>query len=152
MLALLHDQRSAGHAAGFGSVWPMLAARNAPVSVKGGQNGAQDTTPMGSTDSSGNWTSNGQITAAQVGSWTESWTVGGQPVGNFAFTVVPASGAPGTGGSTSSSTPATGQTSTGSSFMDLLNKSTTIGGTSIPDWALIGAALVAGYFLLMRGK
>jgi hypothetical protein len=121
------------------------AARNAPVSVKGGQNGAQDTTPMGSTDSAGNWTSNGQIEAGQIGSWTEAWTVGGQPVGNFAFTVVPAS-APGT-----STTPAPKAVVTGS-FMDLLSKSTVIGGASIPDWALVGAALVAGYFLFMRGK
>jgi hypothetical protein len=125
------------------------AARNAPVSVKGGQNGAQDTTPMGSTDSSGNWTSNGQITADQIGSWTEAWTVGGQPVGNFAFTVVPAA-APGSTPS-ASTTPSTGQTTTGS-FMDLFSKTTVIGGTSIPDWALVGAALVAGYFLFMRGK
>jgi hypothetical protein len=125
------------------------AARNAPVSVTGGQNGAHDTTPMGSSDSSGNWTSNGQITADQIGSWTEAWTVGGQPVGNFAFTVVPAS-APGTTPSTST-TPATGGTVTGS-FLDLLSKTTVIGGTSIPDWALVGAVLTVGYLLFMRGK
>jgi hypothetical protein len=115
------------------------AAKNAPVSVTGGQNGAHDTTPMGSTDSNGGWTSNGQITADQIGSWTEAWTVGGQPVGNFAFTVPG-----GTAGSSSTS----GQTVTGS-FADLLNKSVTVGGTSIPDWALIGAGLVV-VFLLMR--
>jgi hypothetical protein len=121
------------------------AARNAPVSVKGGQNGAQDTTPMGSTDSSGNWMSNGQISGDQIGSWTEAWTVGGQPVGQFAFTVVPASA------QGSSTTPATKAVVTGS-FMDLLSKSTVIGGASIPDWALVGAALAAAYFLFMRGK
>ncbi len=128
------------------------AKPNAAVSVTGGQNGAHDTTPMGSSDSSGNWTSNGQITAAQVGSWSEAWSVGGQNVGQFQFTVAPASGAPGTTPSTSTaSTPATGQTTTGS-FMDILTKTTSIGGTSIPDWALIGGALVAAYFLFMRGK
>ncbi len=120
------------------------AARNAPVSVTGGQSGAHDTTPMGNSDSSGNWTSNGQITADQIGSWTEAWTVGGQPVGQFSFTVVPAGTAIGSGAGA-------GQTVT-TSFMDLLNKTTTIGGTSIPDWALIGGALVAAYFLFMRGK
>jgi hypothetical protein len=36
--------------------------------------------------------------------------------------------------------------------MDLLNKTTMIGGTSIPDWALVGGALVAAYFLFMRGR
>ena len=109
------------------------AARNAPVSVTGGQNGAHDTTPMGSSDSNGNWTSNGQITADQIGSWTEAWTVGGQPVGQFSFTVPG-----GTAGRASTS----GQTVTGS-FSDLLNKSVTVGGTSIPEWALIGAGVVA---------
>lgn len=125
------------------------AGRNAPVAVTGGQNGANAITPMGSTDSNGNWTSNGQITADQIGSWTEAWTVGGQPVGNFAFTVVPAA-VPGSTPS-SSTTPSTGQTTAGS-FMDLLNKTTVIGGTTIPDWALVGGALVAAYFLFMRGK
>jgi hypothetical protein len=125
------------------------AGRNAPVAVTGGQNGANATTPMGSTDSSGNWTSNGQVTADMIGSWSEAWSVGGQPVGNFAFTVAPAA-APGSTPSTST-TPATGQTTTGS-FMDLLSKTTVIGGSSIPDWALVGGALVAAYFLFMRGN
>jgi hypothetical protein len=115
------------------------AARNAPVSVTGGQNGATATTPMGSSDSSGNWTSNGQITADQIGSWTEAWSVGGQPVGQFSFVVNPAPGA---------AAGSSGQTVTGS-FADLLNKSVTVGGTSIPDWALVGAGLLV-VFLLMR--
>ncbi len=122
------------------------AIPNGAVTVTGGQNGAHDTTPMGNADSLGNWTSNGQITADQIGSWTEAWTVGGQPVGQFAFTVAPAN-APGSTPSTST-TPATGQTVNGS-FMDLLNKTTSIGGTSIPDWALVGGALVV-LFLVMK--
>jgi hypothetical protein len=129
-----------------GDRWQIVitgAARNAPVSVTGGQNGAHDTTPMGSTDSAGNWKSNGQITGDQIGSWVEAWTVGGQPVGTFSFTV------PG-GTSGSASTSPTGGSVTGS-FTDFLNKSVTVGGSSIPDWALIGAGLVAVFFL-MRGK
>jgi hypothetical protein len=127
-----------------GDRWQIVisnAIPNAPVSVTGGQNGAHDTTPMGSTDSAGNWKSNGQITADQIGSWVEAWTVGGQPVGTFSFTV------PG-GTSGSASTSPTGGSVTGS-FTDLLNKSVTVGGTSIPDWALIGAGLVV-VFLMMR--
>jgi len=127
----------------IGDRWQIVisnAARNAPVSVTGGQNGAHDTTPMGSTDSSGNWTSNGQITADQIGSWTEAWTVGGQPVGQFSFSV------PG-GSSASSTSPETGQTVTGS----WMSKTVNIGGASIPDWALIGAGLVV-VFLMMRGR
>ncbi len=132
------------------------AIPNGAVTVMGGQNGAHDTTPMGNADLFGNWTSNGQISAAQVGSWSEAWSVGGQPVGQFSFTVVPASGS-GTGAgsaqavSGSGTGAGSGQTVSGS-FMDLLSKSTTIGGASIPDWALIGGALVAAYFLFMRGK
>ncbi len=125
------------------------AIPNGAVSVTGGQNGAHDTTPMGNADASGNWSSNGQITADQIGSWTEAWTVGGQPVGQFQFTVVPVMGS--SSSSSSSSSPGSGSVVTGS-FMDILSKSTTIGGASIPDWALVGAALVAGYFLFMRGK
>jgi hypothetical protein len=127
-----------------GDRWQIVisgAAKNAPVSVTGGQNGAHDTTPMGSTDSAGNWKSNGQITGDQIGSWVEAWMVGGQPVGTFSFTV------PG-GTSGSASTSPTGGSVTGS-FTDLLNKSVTVGGSSIPDWALIGAGLVV-VFLMMR--
>jgi hypothetical protein len=121
------------------------AAKNAPVSVMGGQNGANSTTAMGTTDSAGNWTSNGQVSADMIGSWQEAWSVGGRPVGNISFSVVPA------GTTSTSKTPATGGSITGS-FVDLLSKTTLIGGSAIPDWALVGAALVAGYFLFMRGK
>jgi hypothetical protein len=125
------------------------AARNAPVSVTGGQNGANATTPMGTTDSSGNWTSNGQVTADMIGSWQEAWSVGGQPVGTISFSVVPAAG--GASSSTpSTSTSGAGQTVTGS-FMDLFSKSTTIGGASIPDWALIGAGLVVVFLMMRKG-
>jgi hypothetical protein len=125
------------------------AIPNGAVSVTGGQNGAHDTTPMGNADANGNWTSNGQITAAQIGSWTEAWTVGGQPVGQFQFTVVPVTGS---SSPSSSSSPGSGGSVVTGSFMDILSKSTTIGGASIPDWALIGSAIVAAYFLFMRGK
>ena len=146
--SLVFTNLTSGNAAVLkvGDRWQIVitgAARNAPVSVTGGQNGAHDTTPMGSTDSNGAWKSNGQITADQVGSWVEAWTVGGQPVGTFSFTV------PG-GTSGSASTSPTGESVTGS-FTDFLNKSVTVGGSSIPDWALIGAGLVV-VFLMMRGK
>jgi hypothetical protein len=121
------------------------AARNAPVAVTGGQNGANATTPMGTTDSSGNWTSNGQVTADMIGSWQEAWSVGGQPVGTISFSVVPAGGSPSTSPSTSTGA---GQSVTGS-FAELLSKTTVIGGASIPDWALVGAGLVV-VFLMMR--
>ena len=115
------------------------AAPNSPVAVRGGQNGANVTSTMGTTDSTGSWSYNGQMTQAQVGPWSETWTVGGAQVGpSFSFTVNPA---PGTAA-------ATGGSVTGS-MSDLLSASTTVGGTSIPDIALIAAGLVV-LFLVMK--
>ena len=117
------------------------AQPNAPVSLTGGQNGGNITTAMGTTDSSGSFATNGQMSAAEVGSWTEKWTVGGAQVASFSFTVNPAAG--------TSSTAATGGTVTGS-MSDLLSASTTIGGSSIPDWALIGGAVVLLFLMMKR--
>lgn len=118
------------------------AAPNSPVSVVGGQSGANTTASMGTTDSGGNFATNGQMTAAEVGPWQETWTVGGRQVASFSFTVSP------TGSAAGNSTTATGGSVTGS-FSDLLNASTTLGGSSIPDWA-IAAAVLVGLFLVMK--
>ncbi len=80
------------------------AAPNAPVSVTGGQNGQSSTANMGSTDSSGSWVTNGTMTAAQVGSWSESWNVGSQNIASFNFVVQP---------TTQTQAAATGQSTTG---------------------------------------
>ena len=117
------------------------SAPNSPVSVQGGQAGSSSTAAMGTTDSAGAFTMNGQMTAAQVGQWSELWTVGGVQVGPaVSFTVNPAPGA--AAGS------ATGGSVTGS-MSDLLSASTTVGGTSIPDWA-IAAAVLVGLYLVMK--
>ena len=77
------------------------AQPNAPVTVTGGQNGASSTATMGTTDSTGSWTYNGAMTAAQVGSWSEAWSVGGTPIQSFTFVVQPmTSTQAATGGST----------------------------------------------------
>jgi hypothetical protein len=114
------------------------APANHPVSVTGGQNGANTTTPMGTSDGSGHFTLNGQIDQSQIGNWSESWTVGPVTVGSFSFTVSPA----GSSGQSTKSTQTTTSTST------LPGGSITIGGTSVPLLA-IGAGVVV-LFLLMR--
>jgi hypothetical protein len=119
------------------------AAPNAAVVVSGGQNGANGSSQMGTTDSNGNFPMHGQMTAAEVGPWQETWTVGGKQVASFSYTVNPTGSASGTGTGTG-----TGGSVTGS-FSDLLNASTTVAGTSIPDWA-IAAAVVVGLFLVMK--
>jgi hypothetical protein len=110
------------------------AAPNAAVSVTGGQGGASSTAAMGTTDSSGSFSMNGQMSAAQVGPWTEQWIVNGSSIGSFSFTV--------SSTSSTSTAAATGGSVTGS-MSDLLSASTTVGGTSIPDWAIgLGAVVL----------
>lgn len=60
---------------------------NGVVSVYGGKNGVFSEVVMGHTDSRGVWTTTGQATADQVGSWQELWKVNGQAVGQLNFTI-----------------------------------------------------------------
>lgn len=95
-----------------GDTWTISirgAAPNQAVSVYGGPNGNFQTNAEGTTDGSGNYTLQGQITPdIQTGTWTETWNVGGASVGTFSFTVgtgvAPAGGGGVTGGSTGGST------------------------------------------------
>jgi len=126
------------------------AAPNAPVSVNGGMNGANALTPMGSTDASGNYTRNGQMSQAEVGSWQETWRVNNQILNTFTFKVSPAgtaAGGTGTGGGQSTQTTSS---ITKSVFGTLPGGSVSIGGMNIPVWGL-GLAAVALFFM-MRGK
>jgi hypothetical protein len=80
-----------------GDTWTIRitgATPGSPVTVVGGKNGARDSNVMGSTDGSGNFSLSGTLTADQVGTWSESWSVGGASSGSFSFTV--AAGAPAT--------------------------------------------------------
>jgi hypothetical protein len=129
------------------------AAPNAPVSVNGGMNGANALTPMGSTDASGNYTRNGQMTQAEVGSWQEAWRVNNQIIASFTFKVSPAGTATtsgtgtGTGGGQSTQTTSSISKSVSGA---LPGGSVSIGGMDIPVWGL-GLAAVALFFM-MRGK
>jgi hypothetical protein len=75
-----------GNALQVGDTWLVSitgATPNAQVTAKVGS----DVTPMGTTDAAGNFTLSGAARTADVGSWNESWFVGGVPSGSFSFTV-----------------------------------------------------------------
>jgi hypothetical protein len=125
------------------------AAPNAPVTVSGGMSGgstfaSQGMTNQSTTDSSGNFTMNGQMTQAQIGNWSEAWSVAGAPISSFTFNVSPVSGSTGSGQSTKTST-----TSTSSVFGTLPGGSVDIGGVSVP-WLGIGAAVVVLFFMMRK--
>ena len=65
------------------------AAPNAQVIVTQTINGgAPKSGIFGNADGSGNFAASGTFTPDTVGSWTESWSVGGTPAGSFNFQVV----------------------------------------------------------------
>ena len=119
---------------------------NTPVTVIGGMSGSNATNQMGTTDSAGRFSLNGQMDQSQIGNWSEQWKVGTATVAVFGFNVKPAGTVVtgGTGTGTGTKTPATG----GGSFV---GSSITIGGTDIPVWAL-GLAAVAVFFMFKGGK
>jgi hypothetical protein len=129
-----------------GDAWTIKisgATPNSPVAVTGNGSaatyGTNITTPMGTTDSSGNWALSGSIDSTQIGQWYENWSVGGQSVGSFTFTVQAApSGSEATGGTTSVS-------STGNWLTDSM-----FGG--IPNWGLLAGAAVAAFAFSSGGK
>lgn len=105
------------------------ASPNSPVTVSGsGPGGPFGSTPMGSTDSSGNFSKSGSVGTGEIGSWVEQWAVGGASSGSILFTVAALSGAktPGTSAGDGAKIPATG--------FDF---------SKIPWWGWAGAAGVA---------
>jgi hypothetical protein len=57
----------------------ITGAPNQPVSVRTTMHGRTDWSPViGSTDSSGRWSTSGQFSKSDFGSWGEVWTVGGK--------------------------------------------------------------------------
>jgi hypothetical protein len=140
------------------------ASPNQPVTGSASQNGQSlGTSTFGSTDSSGHFSTSGVMGTGQIGNWVETWYVGGVQSGTASFSV-----SQGPGPSSSQSTtppdttqgantivkappdqPATGvQPVPAASPLDFLTDSFSIGGMSIPIWALglvgVGVALYAG--------
>jgi hypothetical protein len=143
-----------------GDRWQILVTGppNAPVSFNGGRNGENQVHPMGSTDSTGKFTLNGQMGQGEIGDWAEAWRVNNQIVASFSFHVLPSSSVttpsstPGTGTGTGSGSRQTTQSSTSKSVFDTLpGGSVEIGGMDIP-WALIGGGLVVAYFMFKGGR
>lgn len=92
--AMLQFSTSKGSGTGLtlvpGDTWTIQitgAAANSPVTVFGGKDGSYMTNSMGTTDGAGNWSKSGTAQTGDVGSWQEQWSVGGQLVGSFVFTV-----------------------------------------------------------------
>jgi len=133
-----------------GDSWQLMITGppNAQVSAAATQNGTSlGTTSMGVTNANGQLLLTGTMSAAQAGTWTESWTVGGQAAGSISFSVAAPSGGSGGGSSTSPTpTPSTmpgASSSSSGSITDLLSGSVDIGGASIPTVGLIVGGLVA---------
>jgi hypothetical protein len=60
----------------------ITGAPNQPVSVRTTMQGRTDWSPIiGSTDSSGRWSTGGQFSKSDFGSWGQVWTVGGKLAG-----------------------------------------------------------------------
>jgi hypothetical protein len=105
--ATLQNTSRPGQSFQVGDSWQLTVTgpANSPVSDTATQNGnSMGTTPYGSTNGSGVFTLTGAIGASQVGTWSETWSVGGvsAPAINFTVSAAPSSSG-GSGGSSSSS-------------------------------------------------
>ena len=127
------------------------ATPNSPVSVTAG--GAA--TQMGTTDANGNFSLAGTARTQDVGTWNESWSVGGLNSGAFQFTIAPVS--------TSALQNATVPTPVVQTVPGTLQTSSTAGASSsstatgfdlssIPTWGWLAAAGVAALFLFKGGR
>jgi hypothetical protein len=133
-----------------GDTWTITirnAQPNAKVSVVGGVNGATANTPMGTTDSSGSWSTSGAIDSTQIGSWYETWNVGGANVGSFSFSVqaTPAAPSPATPTPAPAAAPAI---STPAPTVASSNWFTDSMIDGIPNWGLVAAAVAVAVFAL----
>lgn len=109
---------------------------NAPVASSATQNGnSLGTTPFGSTNANGQMVLTGVMGTAQIGSWVENWTVGGQSAGSLVFSVTTAGAS--TGGGTT-------QITTGTDVTSII----TGAASGVPSWVWWGAAALAGVFVV----
>ena len=152
---------TSGNASSFqvGDKWQISitgASPNKPVIVTGTQNGKTSTTPMGTTDASGNWAITGTMDASTVGSWSEQWSVGGVVIGQLSFTVGAAASSSGSGSGAGGGA-ATPQTTGGGSVANTSTGTFDIGSfltgsafLGLPNWMLLAAA--AGAIVLIGSK
>lgn len=92
---IVNESRAAGYVVGDNWRVEVTGPAGQTVNVSAIQNG-QDlgTTEMGKTDGSGNFVTRGQFTADVIGTWSETWRVGGAVAGSFNFTVAAKATAP----------------------------------------------------------
>lgn len=132
-----------------GDTWTISIAGGAPSSqvvVKGGKNGAQDSNSMGVTDAAGNFQLSGALTAGEIGSWSEAWSVGGAPAGSFSFVVQP------TPSQQTTAPPVSDMNATGPAPTNNSTQPGPTGGFSlsdIPTWGWL--AVGAGVLFMMKG-
>lgn len=108
-----------------GDTWTVSiagAAKNAAVVATGGVNGASAVLVNGVTDANGNFIAAGQIGAGDVGTWAESWSVGGTVIGTLAFSVIanPATAAAASSTSTASTTSTTTAATSDNSYQKMV--------------------------------
>lgn len=154
------------------------AAPNSTVTASSTQNSnSNGTNSFGNTDSYGNFVIGGTFTAASLGTWIETWYVGGSIVGSFGFNVLSAqtqstqqqTSASGSGASQTNYTTTNANSQTSGSNQQYNTPTTTtqgqsnpqttvpgfftstmdIGGMSIPVWALAAGTLA---LVMMMGK
>jgi hypothetical protein len=144
---LVNNSGGSNSSFNVGDAWTIVVTGppNAVVVAGATQNGSSlGSSPQGTIGSNGQLTITGTMSAAQVGNWTESWTVGGQNAGNLSFSVIaPAAAAGGGGTATGSGIPA--------NISNVLTGSVNLGGFQIPTWGLAAAA-VGAFFLFGRGR
>ena len=156
--ATLSNVSRPGQSPQIGDQWSLAitGTPNTPVTGSASQNGAgASTSPMGTTDASGNLTLTGTFGAADVGSWVESYLVGSGSPATVSFTVAaPAPYYPtapaGTSNSTGSSSNSSSSSTPAPLDLSFLTNNVSILGFSVPVWALIAAA--GGGLLLMGNK
>ena len=137
-----------------GDTWTISiqnAHPNAQVSVAGGVNGASANTVMGTTNSSGSWSTSGTIDSTQIGSWYEAWSVGGASIGSFSFSVqaTPAAPSPATPTPAPAAAPAISTPVPTVASANWFTESMIDG---IPNWGLVAGAAVAVLLFAMGGK
>ena len=158
-----------------GDTWEITitgAGPHAAVAVVGGQNGAMNNTPTGTTDQAGNFSLSGTIDSSQIGSWYEAWTVGGTGIGTITFTVAATplqqSGGTQSGGTQSGGTQSGGTQSGGTQSGGTQSGGSQSGGTQtpatsgnwftdqmisgVPNWALVAAVAAVAVFAFSGGK
>jgi hypothetical protein len=141
--------RGGGVAFQPGDSWTITisgAAPSTPVTAYGVHpDGSTGTNTMGSTDTTGKFTLSGTFSSSDLGTWDETWYVGGASVGEFKFVVQTAGlPLPTSGGSSGSGT---STTSTSAGACDA--NSISLLGYCIPGWA---AALGVVGLLFLGGK